>query len=51
MQQYNHNFAFYNLQLTNPFEIFPLQMCLQDVKVPATAGCMVDRIMDQAPLG
>ena len=22
-------------------------MCLQDVKVPATAGCMVDGIMDQ----
>ena len=22
-------------------------MCLQDVKVPATTGCMVDGIMDQ----
>ena len=25
-------------------------MCLQDVKVPATAGCMVDGIMNQASM-
>ena len=33
---------------TSLFVLCSLQMCLQDVKVPATAGCMVGGIMDQA---
>ena len=41
--------CFINIQIPiyKFFALFSLQMCLQDVKVPATAGCMIGGIMDQ----
>ena len=47
-QQHRRHSELSKLTLTSLLAIFSLKMCLQDVKVPATAGCMVDGIMDQA---
>ena len=42
-----HCFIDIQILIYKSFALFSHQMCLRDVKVPATAGCMVGGIMDQ----
>ena len=42
-----HCFIDIQILIYKSFALFSHEMCLRDVKVPATAGCMVGGIMDQ----